>query len=222
MYSQNLIQQVSNNSGIWPLLFISVAALGIYYSAVLVIRDRARGGQRSMLGLYTFCTSIVLLHLSARICWDGPASGLIQIAGLMAFFLMGPFSYRMMIAPQKSRGVFRLMIPLIPAPLIPGFLVFDLMDESTVYALGVVYAGVCLVLQAFSLLQGKLNSGSISWNKWNTAIQIFLITGIGISSLSLPGGLEVFLASAGLAILILLNWIRLLYMGYLSYVISRS
>ena len=96
------------------------------------------------------------------------------------------------------------------------------MDESTVYALGIVYSGIFMVSQAFSLKQGRLNSGSNSWNKWYTAIQIFLITGIGFSCLSLPGELVVFLASAGLTILILLNWIRLLYMAYLSYVISRS
>jgi len=222
MYSHHSIQQVTSNPGIWTALFITAAALGIYYSVILVIRDRGKGRQRSMVGLYTLCTSILLLHLLALLYRDGSASGWMQIAGFIALFLMGPLSHRMMIDRPKSRGVFRFMIPLIPATLILGFLVFDLIDESTVYALGVVYTGVCLVSQAFSLMQGRVNSGSMSWNKWYTAIQIFLFTGIGISCLSLPELLVVFLASAGLAILILLTWIRLLYIAYLSYVISRS
>jgi hypothetical protein len=222
MFNQNTLQHHSYNPGIWTLLFISVAALGIYYSFILVIRDRGKGRQRFMMGLYTLSASLLLLHFLAALYGDRFKSGWLQMTGTVALFLIGPFSYRMVIDRPGHPGLIRLLFTLIPASIILGILLLDLMDEPALYVTGVAYTGVCLVLQAFRLRPGNSISGSISWKTWYTAIQIFLLTGIGISSLFLSELLVVLFASAGLAILILLTWLRLLHIAYLSYVISRS
>jgi hypothetical protein len=222
MHSYNFIQQVSSHPGIWTLLFLIIASLGIYYSLILVIRDRGRGRQRSMLGLYAICSSILLLHLLAHPYWNNPGQDWIQIAGIVSLFLMGPSSYRMIIDQTQPWGISINLIPFIPAFVISGIMIIGLIQESLSYTLGIIYTGLFLIAQALSLNLRSISPSALNWNKWYTGVQLTFFVGTIISILVLPAQLFCILASAGLACLILLNWIRLLYMAYLSYVISRS
>lgn len=216
------IAQARSLPGIWTILFASIAALGIYYSVILVIRGRGKGGRRMMMALYTLVTSLLLVYFVAILYGEGSTSRWIFLTGFMALYLIGPFSYRMTIEIWNSRNAFRKVIPIIPALLVAVFLELDLFHVSFLFALGNLYTIICLVSQAIHLRRMELNTGIGLWELWYTAIQILLFTGMGISSLTLSAWSFAVIASAGLAILILLTWFRLLYLAYLSYVISRS
>jgi len=222
MYILNSIQYVNLNPGIWTSLLISISSLGIYYSIILVVRDRGRGRQRTMIGLYSMSISILLLHLLILLHWNGLFEGWIGITGAVMLFLIGPFSYRMMLEQSMHRTWTRNLIFLVPAVLILACMLFALIPDSIVYAIGIIHTGLYLLFQTLGLARRGLSSVHLCWNHWYTATQIFLYLGIGISCLVLPAMSRCFLASAGLALLILLIWIRLIYIAYLSYVISRS
>jgi len=231
MYSLNQIQPVSNNPGILTVLFISISALGIYFSIILILRDRFRGRQRTLLGLYALCLSILLLHLSSLTDTAGPLEGLVHLAGVVQLFLIGPFSFLLMQGRPQVRGMVRILFHLIPAVLVVGCMAVDLVPDSTLYALGMAHTGLYLSLQTLrqSIKARKsghppfsFRSGSSYRDKRFTAIQIIMYLGIGISSITMPVSFSCFVASAGIAILILLIWIRILYTAYLSYIISKS
>lgn len=220
MCSLDQIQNISSNPGVWTVLFISISTLGIYISAILIIRDRFRGRQRTILGLYAASLSILLFHLTSLVHPVWPVEGLLDIAGSAQLFLIGPFSFLLLRGRSPGRGRDSLIFHLIPAALVFGCLVVDLLADSTVYVLGIVHTGIYLFIQSLSWIKHK--SGSDNRDYRLTAVQIVLFLGISITSLTIPMRLCCFVASAGIALLILLIWIRLLYTAYLSYIISIS
>ena len=204
------------------VLFLAIASLGIYYSIILLIRDRGRGKQGTMMAIYSLCISILLLHTLILIHLQDSEYGILQISGTLPLFLLGPFSNWMMIERSHSRSKFRLIYHFLPAVMIIGVILTDHVHEPIVFALGIAHFGIYLFMQVLCLIRKGFAPGSISWNQWYTAAQIFLYLGVGIFCLVMPAKHLYFLASAGLAVLILLIWIRLMYIAYLSYIISRS
>ena len=100
--------------------------------------------------------------------------------------------------------------------------VFDLFHELAVYTPGAVYLGVYLFKQAYSLKRKSMDTVLLRWNIWYTVVQIFFYLAITLSCILMSDLLFCFIASAGLAILILLSCSRVIYIAYLCYVISIS
>ena len=203
-------------SGFCNILFISLSLLGGFISILFLVRDRFRGKNRTLLGLYTASLSILLLHLAFP---ENPLKYLndcIFYAGLVQLFLIGPFSYFLFRAHVQHRQTVGMAYHLLPAGLVCICAAIWPLSSSLWYLLGMVHTGVYLSVQLF---RGSVKSAP---HYRHTLIQWALYLCIGITCLSTPAGIHGFIASAGLSFLILMIWIRLLYAAYLSYLISKS
>lgn len=210
------IQDVSNYSGFWTTLFVSICFLGIYISLILLVRDRFQGRRRTVLGLYSASLSIFLMYLAYQLNSPKPLHDFLQSFGLSQLFLIGPFSFFLFMTGLKNKSSIRFLYHLIPAGLAFLCLALCSLDKSIGYVLGMVHTGLYLFVQLFwsgrKGIQGNRLAG----------MQMIIYLGISILCLTSPKMIHCFIASVGLSILILQIWIRLLYASYLSYFISRS
>jgi hypothetical protein len=143
-------------------------------------------------------------------------NALIHAFGLMPLFLIGPFSYKLRQGALISRTRSTLFFQFIPAAAIGICVAAGWLSISTAYILGVLHAGSYLGLQSFRTAQKGILDGQ------HGAVQLTLFLGLSVLCLAFRELNPYFIASVGLAMLILHIWMRLLYAAYISYIISRS
>jgi hypothetical protein len=215
------IQTIHNQIQIWNILNLSFGALGMYSAFILLVQDRLRWKQRSLLGIYIASLSFLLFHLNGMnqsTLWVWKA---LNLMGMTALFLLGPLSLFMSFGHTKNRLAGKFVIHLIPGMVILAGLYFDLMGNSTGYVLGMIHAGIYSIIQIIRFLPLLRNSRLI-WNINFATMQLLLLVGVSISHVYFSDHLSRILGSAALGIMILLIWVRIMYSAYLSYLISKS
>lgn len=215
------IQSIHSQIQIWNILNLSFGALGMYSAFILLVQDRLRWKQRSLLGIYTASLSFLLLHLNGMnqsTIWVWKA---LNLMGMTALFLLGPLSLFMSFGRTKNRPAGKYLIHLIPVLVILVGLYFDLIRNFTVYTLGMIHAGIYFIIQIIRFLPLLRNTG-LFWNIKYATIQLILLVGVSIVHFYFSDHIVRILGSAALGIMILLIWVRIMYSAYLSYLISKS
>lgn len=215
------IQSIPSQIQIWNILNLSFGALGMYSAFILLVQDRLKWKQRSLLGIYTASLSFLLIHLNSMnqsTIWVWKA---LNLMGMTALFLLGPLSLFMSFARTKNRPAGKYVIHLIPGMVILVGLYFDLIRNSSAYMLGMIHAGIYFIIQIIRFLPLLRNSRLI-WNINFATIQLLLLVGVSISHVYFSDHIGRILGSAALGIMILLIWVRIMYSAYLSYLISKS
>ena len=215
MFLTYTIQGSFSPGGFWNLLFSAISLLGLYLSMTLMIRDRCKGKQRTMLGLYLASLSGLLLYLSIHASFGPTDNAIIDAMGIMPLFLAGPTSYKLRQGASSPGKQLAFLIHFLPAAVIGICVAAGWLSIGTIYILGIVHAACYLALQSL----GKLKKGALDGQ--HGALQLTLFLGLSILCLVFRELNPYFIASAGLAMLILHIWMRLLYAAYISYLTSR-
>lgn len=215
MQFPNQIVNPINYSETWNILFLSIALLGIYLSAIVLGFKRVRKAQGVLLGYYTATISILLLSLSTQLNTMPLLNGILNSAGLAALFLVGPFSYYLFLNKGENLRTYAFYIQLLPAIAVIFISGFESVPHFWFYLAGIIFAGIYLIGQLIRISKDR-------WKKIYTLLQLASFVGICIVCLSSPASTCSLLSSICLVLLILLIWIRLLYTAYNSYLINQS
>jgi hypothetical protein len=211
----------------WRALFLSAGMLGIYLSFIIIGFLRIRKHQSFFLGFYTAALSLLLLQLSTFTTPIDQISVILESGGVGALFLIGPFSFHLFSGRVQNRTSYQYYVQLLPAIL--AAILFQkkaLYIFPWIYTAGMLHIGTYLFFQSWQIFRKEevnsnsrqKKSGTRNWNKKYTGIQIAVYTLSGLALVSPSLQQDHFIASSGLAILILITWIRLMHTAIKQYI----